>query len=168
MAIVIFLSDFFIGKDFKTQSGCKLLPEEYVLTINGKRILLMHGDTLCENDVAYQRARKWLRNPFLQWLFLRLPLVIRRRYALRIRQKSAQYTHSQTLTAMDVTQQAVLRVMRKHEADILIHGHTHLPTTHMFTLDGKGVERIVLPAWHNGAYALALEGDATISQLPIF
>jgi len=160
--------DFFIAKRFQALSGCILLPEEYVLTANKRRLLLMHGDTLCENDIAYQRARKWLRNPILQWVFLRLPLSMRRQMALQIRRKSLQYTGAALPVIMDVTQVAVNRVMTKHHVDVLIHGHTHLPNTHTFHLDDTVVERIVLPAWHEHAYALVLGEDGGFSQLPIF
>jgi UDP-2,3-diacylglucosamine hydrolase len=37
----------------------------------------------------------------------------------------------------------------------LIHGHTHRPAVHEFTLDGAPARRIVLGAWHDRGSALS-------------
>lgn len=34
-----------------------LLPEEKVLELYGRRVLIMHGDTLCTDDAGYQAFR---------------------------------------------------------------------------------------------------------------
>lgn len=160
--------DFFISEHFAMLTGCTLLPEEYVLMLHDKRILLMHGDTLCEKDIAYQKARKWLRSSVLQWLFLKLPLSIRRHIAKKLRSKSAHYTKQQLPETMDVVQNAVERVMKQHQATLLIHGHTHRDNIYSFNLDGEQVTRAVLPAWHEHASALLLENDGQLHWLKIF
>lgn len=160
--------DFLISTVFATHSGCQLLPEEHVLQVNNQRVLLMHGDTLCEKDVGYQRARKWFHSPWIQRIFLSLPLTWRRSVARRLRQTSKEYTHQQRSDIMDVTQEAVDRVMRKHQADVLIHGHTHREGIHTFVLDGKAGRRIVLPAWHDHADAMVLTEDGSFSWQSIF
>ncbi len=37
--------DFLLGKRFARESGMTLLPEEKVLELYGRRVLIMHGDT---------------------------------------------------------------------------------------------------------------------------
>src|SRR5689334_9267241 len=54
--------DFLIGKCFLHETGIELLADETVITLYGSRVLLMHGDILCTQDVAYLRARKVARN----------------------------------------------------------------------------------------------------------
>ena len=49
---------------------------------------------------------------------------------------------------MDVNQSAVEAAMRQHDVAILLHGHTHRPGVHRFSLDGHDATRIVLGAWH--------------------
>lgn len=46
--------DFLLGKRFARESGMTLLPEEKVLELYGRRVLIMHGDTLCTDDAGYQ------------------------------------------------------------------------------------------------------------------
>ena len=66
-----------------------LLPEEKVLELYGRRVLIMHGDTLCTDDAGYQAFRAKVHIPWLQTLFLALPLfVVRKRIAARMRAKT--------------------------------------------------------------------------------
>jgi UDP-2,3-diacylglucosamine hydrolase len=41
--------------------------------------------------------------------------------------------------------------MREHDVRLLLHGHTHRPAIHHFTLDGRPAQRIVLGAWYEQA-----------------
>ena len=142
--------DFLIGKKFLHATGCHLLPDEKKIMLYGRPVLLMHGDTLCTQDIAYLKWRKKARHPVLHTLlFLILPLNIRRRFAHSMRMKSAQHTQSTTKEIMDVTQEEVVRIMQKHRVHILIHGHTHRPNVHHFLIDHTPSTRIVLAAWHD-------------------
>lgn len=40
-----------------------LLPEEKVLELYGRRVLIMHGDTLCTDDAGYQAFRAKVHKP---------------------------------------------------------------------------------------------------------
>lgn len=77
--------DFLLGRRFARRSGLTLLPAENVLDLYGRRILILHGDTLCTDDRAYQKFRRRVHNPLIQRLFLLLPLRLR----LRIAEKNA-------------------------------------------------------------------------------
>jgi UDP-2,3-diacylglucosamine hydrolase len=52
---------------------------------------------------------------------------------------------------MDVNQAAVERTMRDFDVALLLHGHTHRPAGHRFTVDGRPATRIVLGAWYEQA-----------------
>lgn len=140
--------DFLIGKRFLQQSGCQLLGEEEQINLYGTPVLIMHGDTLCTQDKDYLKARKWLRNTYIQKLFLLLPIRIRRKIADGMRKQSMQHTSKVPSEWMDVTQDEVVRVMTKHDVKHLIHGHTHRPAFHHFFIQDKELLRIVLGAWH--------------------
>ena len=157
--------DFLIGADFIKATGCRLLTDDEKISLFQQSVLLMHGDTLCMGDAAYIRMRKLFRNKFIQKIFLCLPLSIRQKIAAKMRAKSQQYTSSADLAIMDVTQTEVERVMREHEVLVLIHGHTHQPKMHSFTLDGHNAQRIVLAAWHDGGSALVWDEDGAKSVL---
>lgn len=140
--------DFLIGKRFLRKTGCQLIPHETKIWLYGTPTLLVHGDILCTRDVAYLKARKKAHNVFLQKLFLILPLSIRKKIADKMRAKSNLHTHNTPLAIMDVTEDEVIRLMLKHQVDLLIHGHTHRPAFHTLSLAGKNALRIVLGAWH--------------------
>jgi len=140
--------DFLIGKQFLRETGCKLLPDETIINLYNSTVLIMHGDTLCTRDVAYLKARKKGRSVILQTLFLLLPLRIRKKIANTMRVKSLQHTSSTPLAIMDVTQEEIERIMLKQGVVYLIHGHTHRPQFHEFSLNRSTMTRIVLGAWH--------------------
>ena len=139
--------DFLIGELFASQTGTRLLEDETVIEINGKRILLMHGDLLCTDDLDYQQARKTLRSPEFISDFLSRPLPEREQLAAHYRKLSGEATAVKAADIMDVNQQTVQSFMTRHHADWLIHGHTHRPADHDFALSGKNRRRLVLAAW---------------------
>lgn len=141
--------DFLIGKKFLRATGCRLLPDEHLVEMSGLPTLLMHGDTLCTDDVAYLKFRKKSRNKFFQKLFLWKSLNKRKNIAAGMREKSKAHTSTAAEKIMDVAQAEVERVMSKHKVKHLIHGHTHRPAVHEFELNGEVATRTVLEAWHD-------------------
>ena len=75
--------DFLVGQRFARACGMRLLAEENVLDLYGRRVLIMHGDTLCTDDPGYLAFRAKVHTPWIQRLFLALPLFIRRQNARR-------------------------------------------------------------------------------------
>ena len=151
--------DFLIGRDFCRRSGCTLLSDPTVIELNGERVLLMHGDSLCTDDIGYMRMRRWLRNPLSLFILRNLPLQTRHRIGRKLRNESQQRTRYKALDITDVNQDEVLRVMRKHQVSTLIHGHTHRPAVHSLEVDGKTVQRIVLGDWDRDGWMLELDED---------
>lgn len=149
--------DFLIGKKFLKMTGCQLLPDEYVIDLNGKRTLLMHGDTLCTEDVKYLKFRKKMRNWFVQKIILMQSFKKRQAMAARYREGSKQHTSMAAQNIMDVTQAEVERVMQKHQVQHLIHGHTHRQAIHTFELNKFPATRTVLGAWHERGNALVCD-----------
>jgi len=141
--------DFLIGKRFARESGMTLLPEEKVLDLYGRKVLIMHGDTLCTDDMGYLAFRAKVHTPWIQTLFLALPLFIRNRIAARMRASSKAANSSKSMTIMDVNPQAVIQVMEKHHVQWLIHGHTHRPDVHELIANNAPAHRVVLGAWHS-------------------
>ena len=140
--------DFLLGADYAARAGMDLLVDPTVFEFDGERTLLMHGDTLCTDDVEYQKFRSLVRNPVWQQQFLAKPLVERRAFAAQARGESRKHTAMKAAEIMDVNQPAVESAMRAHGVRRLIHGHTHRPATHRFELDGHAAERVVLGDWY--------------------
>ncbi|MEB5704850.1 UDP-2,3-diacylglucosamine diphosphatase [Pantoea anthophila] len=149
--------DFLVGRRFARASGMTLLPEEQVLTLYGHRLLIMHGDTLCTDDAGYLRFRAKVHNPWIQRLFLALPLWVRKRIAARMRADSKQANQHKSQSIMDVNQDAVIATMQRHQVPLLIHGHTHRPAIHTLTLQSETAQRAVLGAWHSRGSMIQLD-----------
>jgi UDP-2,3-diacylglucosamine hydrolase len=145
--------DFLVGKKLARRHHFEIINDPYIASIEQQQVLLMHGDLLCTDDVAYQNFRDKVRNRFYQRLFLLLPLSVRERVARSLRETSEKATSDKSEDIMDVNLQAVADAMREADVETLIHGHTHRPGMHEFDLDGKKVKRIVLGDWyHHGNY----------------
>jgi len=157
--------DFLLGEQFARQSGCHLLPDPTVIELNGERTLLMHGDTLCTDDLEYQQFRSDVRNPEAQRQFLALPLAKRIEVATLYRTESRKRSRNKTEEIMDVNQQAVIDAMHDHDVQQMIHGHTHRPATHQFSVNGHEHRRIVLGDWYQQGSLLSC--DANGCQLEV-
>ncbi|MDG1818759.1 MAG: UDP-2,3-diacylglucosamine diphosphatase [Porticoccaceae bacterium] len=145
--------DFLLGQRFIKRCGAALLGDEHIVENNGHRALVMHGDSLCTDDIDYQRFRRKARNPIYKWCLSHLPLKRRQKLAADWRAKSMAANSNKASAIMDVNADAVTAVMDKHAVDILIHGHTHRPNRHQLA---KG-ERIVLGDWHDLGWVLCLD-----------
>ena len=145
--------DFLIGERFCAATGAMLLPDPVVATVEGEKTLLVHGDTLCTDDVEYQAWRRKARDPAFQAEFLAKPLAERRRAAAQMREKSKETVKGKAAEIMDVNEAAVRQALRRHGVRRLIHGHTHRPGRHPLDVDGERCERWVLPDWYGrGGY----------------
>lgn len=151
--------DFLLGKAFAQRAGMTLLEDGTVHDIHGRSALLMHGDVLCTDDIAYQAVRQQVRNPKWQKQILSMPLEARRAFAANAREDSKAHTGSTLENIMDVNDGAVAETMRQAGVTRLIHGHTHRPAVHAFDLDGKAAERIVLGDWYEQGSVLRVDGD---------
>jgi len=151
--------DFLLGKRYARDCGMTLLAEETVHDLNGRNILIMHGDTLCTDDTGYLAFRAKVHTPWIQTLFLALPLFIRSRIAAKMRAGSKAANSSKSMTIMDVNPQAVASVMAKHQVQWLIHGHTHRPYMHDLTVNDKPAHRVVLGAWHTEGSMIKVTPD---------
>lgn len=143
--------DFLIGRRFAKATGVKLLADGTMIDLYGKRVLLMHGDTLCIDDPDYQRLRRIVRNPLVQFVLRCLSLEQRQKLAAKMRAGSKKHIESKDRTQpqiMDVNQGAVCRTFEQERADVIVHGHTHRPAIHDVSIGGHIVRRIVLGDWY--------------------
>ncbi|WP_313914240.1 UDP-2,3-diacylglucosamine diphosphatase [Tahibacter sp.] len=152
--------DFLVGPRFAQRSGVTLLDDPARIDLAGVPTLLMHGDTLCTDDVAYQKFRAQVRDPAWQQAFLAQPLEQRRAFAAQARAQSRLHTGSAMAQIMDVTDTAVHDALRIGGAQRLIHGHTHRPARHRVDLGDRVAERIVLGDWYEQGSVLRIDGSA--------
>ena len=141
--------DFLIGQRFCRETGAQLIEDGAVVEIHGDRVLLLHGDVLCTDDVSYQRLRRIVRNPVVQWIFRHMSLARRRALAQKVREGSRMHVDTTEAQIMDVNAEAVANAFRESGVGTMIHGHTHRPAVHSLEVDGSRVQRIVLGDWHS-------------------
>ncbi len=137
--------DFLVGPGFAEAAGARLLAEPHVVQIGGHRLVLLHGDAECTDDVNYMAFRKQVRDPAWQAQFLAMPLSQRKAIIAGLRDSSRQEQGAKSYQIMNVTEAAVAHVFAASGSDIMIHGHTHRPALHLGA-DGAR-RRYVLPDW---------------------
>jgi UDP-2,3-diacylglucosamine hydrolase len=150
--------DFLMGERFCSATGAELLADPTVHDIGGEKTLLVHGDTLCTDDLEYQNWRRTARSPEFQRDFLAKSLAERRAAVQGMREKSKQVIQAKTAEIMDVNDEAVRDALRRTGATRLVHGHTHRPGQHRIDVDGRKLERWVLPDWYGKGGFLEISG----------
>lgn len=158
--------DFLLGDAWARRARITLLPDPSVIEIEGERVLLMHGDTLCIDDRAYQDFRRLVHDPAWQRGFLARPLEERLAFAQQARAQSRQHAQHVDEAITDVHADAVQHAMTHARVRRLVHGHTHRPAIHRTERDGASSERIVLGDWYEqGSVLRAHEREWTLSSL---
>lgn len=140
--------DFLIRDTYAKQAGLTILPEEYVADLYGEKVLLMHGDSLCTDDIPYQQFRSMVRNPAWQDAFLAKTPQERLQVAMQARDASADHKDTVGMDIMDVNEDEVVAAFERHGVYRMIHGHTHRPATHNLKIQDKPAQRIVLGDWY--------------------
>jgi UDP-2,3-diacylglucosamine hydrolase len=160
--------DFLVGKRFEKQTGVTLLGDETVIDLYGQPTVILHGDTLCTDDVKYQEFRQKVNQPWLQWVFNRLPLSLRLKIVSKVKGQARNDKQEKQLDIMDVNAEAVLQVFKKHNVHHMIHGHTHRPNVHKIEDDRLHLERRVLGDWHSHNFIFVVNAtDSKVIEEPI-
>ena len=151
--------DFLMAKQFTQLSGATLLEDPAVIDLYGIPTLLMHGDTLCTDDIEYQKFRSMVRDPQWQKEFLGKTTEERLAMAAKLREVSKEAMSNKTMDIMDVNQDAVEKAMLEHGINQLIHGHTHRPAIHDFVINKQNMKRIVLGDWYEQGSVLSCDNN---------
>jgi len=157
--------DFLIGQSFCNDIGAQLIEDGTIIHLNKQPVILMHGDTLCTQDIQYLAFREVVRNPSWQHDFLSKPISERLNIAQELRRKSQESAADKSEYIMDVDPLAVEKTLDANHCSILIHGHTHRPATHPLTTP-KGGCRYVLGDWDK--YGWMIEANDESIELSKF
>ena len=142
--------DFLIGETFAAATGMHLLGETEIVGAGNTATLLMHGDTVCTDDVPYQEFRRMVRSKEWQADFLARPLPERQAEVENLRRRSAEAMQGKTAAIMDANAAAIRAALTHHGCTRLIHGHTHRPGREDIELASGRGERWVLSDWDTG------------------
>ena len=149
--------DFLMAEKFSEVSGATLIEDPTVIDLYGTPTLLMHGDTLCTDDVDYQKFRAMVRDPHWQNEFLAKSTEERLAMTAKYRNISKDAMSKKSMDIMDVNQGAVEKAMLEQEIHQLIHGHTHRPAIHDFVVNSEKMKRIVLGDWYEQGSVLVCD-----------
>jgi UDP-2,3-diacylglucosamine hydrolase len=159
--------DFLVAERFARHAGVTLIEDPTAIDLHGERALLMHGDTLCTGDQAYQAFRRQVRDPKWQAAALARPLEERVALARGLRAESEHAKNGKALEIMDVAPEAVEDAFRLSGCRLMIHGHTHRPGMHRHRVDGQECTRWVLSDWYeHGSYLESTPGG--LRSIPLF
>jgi UDP-2,3-diacylglucosamine hydrolase len=118
--------DFLLDRSFAERTSVRLHAEGFVGTLGPRRILFVHGDTLCTRDHAYQRLRRVLRSKPVGWLAPRVPLAIGTRVARRLRRASVRAVAAKLPDEKSIQREAVIAAARAERCGTLVCGHAHV------------------------------------------
>jgi UDP-2,3-diacylglucosamine hydrolase len=157
--------DFLLGDAFAKQVGATLIrDDEHIIQLGDQRVLLLHGDTLCIDDVDYQKLRSQLRAPEWQVQFLAMSIEQRIAAAQALRQKSRDAIAGKQAAIMDVNEDAVRNRFLATSCPVMLHGHTHRPSTHQVEAEWQ---RLVVGSWH-ADHAVYAQYDGRQLQLETY
>ena len=146
--------DLLMGQAFADACSATLLDDPALLDLYGIPTLISHGDTLCTDDVEYQKFRAQVHDAEFQKDFLARPLAARKARIEELRRVSTIEKQHKDSAIMDVNDNAVAELLRNYHYPRLIHGHTHRPDRHEHIVDGHRCERWVLGDWYRHGSAL--------------
>ncbi|MDX1455506.1 MAG: UDP-2,3-diacylglucosamine diphosphatase [Gammaproteobacteria bacterium] len=160
--------DFLVGQAFAERTGVHLLEDPTVIDLYEEPTVLLHGDTLCTDDVEYQQFRQMVRNPDWQREFLSQPVAARQAFADKARAESRSAQSGKAMAIMDVNQDTVAAAFADCGVRRMIHGHTHRPAIHTQSIGGQTCQRIVLGDWYTqGSVLRATAAGLSLSNLPL-
>lgn len=147
--------DFLLGRKFAKKAGWILVNEPHLITLDNKKVLLVHGDAYCTKDYSHQRFRRFTRNRLFTFLFLKLPLSYRQQLVNKVRKHSE--NNMITREQMDVVEADVLHQMESLGVEQVIHGHTHQAGIHDYSTLSSKKTRYVLSDWDDNPKILCYD-----------
>jgi UDP-2,3-diacylglucosamine hydrolase len=135
--------DFLLSAAFASRCGGVLIADETALSFAGFNLRVLHGDSACTDDLAYQSWRKTSRTLEWQASFLAKSLDHRKAFAKAARTQSSAHQKTLAPEISDVSASAIAQLHQRYLGEILLHGHTHRPAIHR----GEFGVRVVLGDW---------------------
>jgi UDP-2,3-diacylglucosamine hydrolase len=148
--------DFLVGEQFAHETGVSILQEPYHLKAFGNDYILMHGDSLCTDDVEYQQFKAQIRHPDMIAMLMSKSLEERKALAKQLREQSKEAASNKAMDIMDVNEAEVAKLLDTKANAILIHGHTHRPFVHHYA---NNTQRMVLGDWDASGWEIIINAE---------
>jgi len=155
--------DFLVGEQFTDETGFTILSDETIIDLYGTPTLLLHGDSLCTDDIAHMQFREQMvTNQKWRDGFLSLAIPERIEQAKMARMQSHEHKTEISMEIMDVTESAVINAFDSHCVTQMIHGHTHRQDPHQHQTSSGTAVRYVLGDWHQTGSLITAKNNGSL------
>jgi UDP-2,3-diacylglucosamine hydrolase len=124
------------------------------------KIAMLHGDQFCLDDPHYARFYRQVREPKWQHHFLSQSLQKRVQEVEQIRQHTPALYSPEAYAKLYLVPEIFSRLSEIRDADLLVHGHFHLPQQEQVMLSEHPLMRYGLDEWKEKGNYLLIENDS--------
>jgi UDP-2,3-diacylglucosamine hydrolase len=149
--------DFFLGNhDFLFRSyrdkpaRMTIHSKGEVLPFGRGSYYITHGDDLCRSDYGYLLMTPVLRSRVLEVLFSLLPDAAIEKIAALLSRTSRKIVKRRNPKTLRITPSYCRQLIRRHEADGIVHGHFHENGLSTFDVDGIPATSVSVGPWERG------------------
>lgn len=155
--------DFNLGEFFRDSLGIITHNGPFEINLQGKRMLLLHGDGLNPRDWKYRLVRKVLHHPFSNWAWKLLHPDLGMKIALGVGKTSRDQETPENYIGNDPVRLAQYeekaRSLLRRGYDIVMHGHIHVGFVKhvpegVYVNTGEWLKRLEYVEMTDGACAL--------------
>lgn len=148
--------DFLLTARYLQRFHIQFLSKPTVIRLGQQSVLLAHGDEYCTQDKPHQYFRILTRNHWFSSFFLRIPKWIRVRITDGVRNQS-EIKHHKHPKLVETIPKAWIHALCKHQAQIVIHGHTHIPKHEVYCIDENRYDQYILSDWDKAPKLLGFD-----------
>jgi len=138
--------DFFLADYFARHLGMEVITDWATINLEGKRVLISHGDTVDDRNRRYLLLRRFLRSSFFYKMQKAMPVAL----LWRIAQLSSRASKGLTAETVDALARK-MRIFSKRKFrdgfDAVILGHCHGHLLETSTVNGKQRIMVLLGDW---------------------
>jgi len=161
--------DFFLGDYFTKTHGITVFTESANIALDGRNVLISHGDTIDRTNKKYILLRKLLRSGLFYRMQRSIPTSVLWKIARVSSTVSKELTiESETIIAKKMEEFALNKF---HEGiDAIILGHCHIPLLKEYEIAGRRKTFVTLGDWiKHYSYLCYEDGRFTLSYYkPVF
>ncbi|HKP98624.1 MAG TPA: UDP-2,3-diacylglucosamine diphosphatase [Fibrobacteria bacterium] len=163
--------DFNLGSFFRDHLGLLVHDDEIRMDLQGKRLLMLHGDGLAASDWKYRIMKKVFRHPLSNRAFRLLHPDFGMGLAHAM-SKASRDKHQNRPRRTEEYEAAARSILADGRQDILMHGHTHaafvkeLPEG-IYVNSGEWLKRMEYVAMEGGACRVERFGEESLGTLPL-
>jgi UDP-2,3-diacylglucosamine hydrolase len=155
--------DFFLADYFTRHLGVEVITDWAAINLDGKRILISHGDTVDERNRKYLLLRSFLRSSFSYKVQRALPIGLLWRIA-QISSRASKELTGETADALATKMRRFSKRKFRDGFDAVILGHSHRHLLEATTVSGVPRTMVLLGDWvRQYSYLCHEDGNFTLA-----